>query len=420
MELTMSIATASRRIDNRTRMAVAMFGVLLLSYVINAMDRQLFPLLVADVREHYGFSLADSGLLSTVFTLGMGLAGIPSAFLMTRLSRKNVVLIGIAVYSVTTALTAFAAGFWDMFAYRAVSGLGEAMQLTALLAIAGSYFTKYRSAAIGSVNLSFALGGAIGPVLGGALLANYNWQVPLVVFGLLGFVLMAAVALTAKPWLTEVQGSKVDPVEQSQDAREPEAQVHAIGAPTFLNRNTLLLAGATAMGGMAIYGYLGMYPTFLRQQLGFSVAEMSGVMSIFGLGALLSIVGGIVGDKFSARPVLTISFAIGLVLAFLLFTGPAAFAYQAAFSFIWGAVISGTTYVNLAGAHVKAVLPHLSSKASGIFVTCLYVPAAFSGYLVGALATSFGWQSAGIWGIGTAAVLGGILTFFLKSDNMAK
>src|SRR5436190_5461440 len=41
---------------------VVMFGVLLASYAINAMDRQLFPLLAPEVRREYGFSLAGIGL----------------------------------------------------------------------------------------------------------------------------------------------------------------------------------------------------------------------------------------------------------------------------------------------------------------------------------------------------------------------
>ena len=52
------------------------FGVLLASYAINAMDRQLFPLLAPEVRREYGFSLEAIGFLSTVFTLGMAGAGV--------------------------------------------------------------------------------------------------------------------------------------------------------------------------------------------------------------------------------------------------------------------------------------------------------------------------------------------------------
>ncbi|MFW8369206.1 MFS transporter, partial [Klebsiella pneumoniae] len=75
------------------------------------------------------------GLASTVFTLGMGLAGIPTGYLLGKVSRKSVTLIGLVIFSVATFLTAYAKGLPDLLAYRFISGLGEAMQLTALLAI---------------------------------------------------------------------------------------------------------------------------------------------------------------------------------------------------------------------------------------------------------------------------------------------
>ena len=86
--------------------AVAMFAILLASYAINAMDRQLFPLVASDVRREYGFSLSKSGLLSTIFTLGMALAGLPTGYLLARSTRKTTVQIGIAIFSTGTALSA--------------------------------------------------------------------------------------------------------------------------------------------------------------------------------------------------------------------------------------------------------------------------------------------------------------------------
>jgi DHA1 family inner membrane transport protein len=234
--------------------AVFMFGILLVSYVINAMDRQLFPLLVSDVRAEYDFGLADAGLLSTVFTLGMGLAGIPTAFLMARLSRKNVIIIGIFVFSITTLLTAFSFGFADMFVYRAVSGLGEAMQLTALLAIAASYFTRRRGLAIGSVNMSFAIGGAISPVIGGALLGAFDWRMPLIVFGILGGVAIVLILIFVRKWLTEATPT----LDEVDGADEDDRAFVASNVPsTFKNRNSILITLATMAGGLLIFGYLG-------------------------------------------------------------------------------------------------------------------------------------------------------------------
>src|SRR5437879_7178842 len=185
------------------RAAIAMFGLLLASYVINAMDRQLFPLLVPEVRRQYAFSLSNVGLLSTVFTLGMALAGLPTGYLLSRFSRKTVLQAGIALFSVCTVLTVMAFGFSDMLIYRAATGIGEAMQLTILLAIGANYFASYRAAAVGSVNFSFGIGAMISPILGGALLSVYKiWQVPLVFFGVLGFVAILVISLTVRPWFT--------------------------------------------------------------------------------------------------------------------------------------------------------------------------------------------------------------------------
>ena len=161
------------------------FGVLLASYAINAMDRQLFPLLAPEVRREYGFSLEAIGFLSTVFTLGMAGAGVVTGYLLTRFSRKTVLQIGIAVFSAGTALTVLSSGFFDMLVYRAATGIGEAMQLTVLLAIAVSYFASRRGAAVGAINFFFAVGAIIGPAVGGVLISTYqSWRVPMVVYGL--------------------------------------------------------------------------------------------------------------------------------------------------------------------------------------------------------------------------------------------
>src|SRR3984893_5918753 len=140
-----------------------MFGVLLASYAINAMDRQLFPLLLPDVRRQYGFSLAGVGFLSTIFTLGMAVAGLPTGYFLMRFSRKTVLQVGIALFSAGTLLTVIARGFSDMLIYRAATGIGEAMQLTVLLAVAVNYFVDHRAAALGSVNFTFGFGAIVSP-----------------------------------------------------------------------------------------------------------------------------------------------------------------------------------------------------------------------------------------------------------------
>jgi DHA1 family inner membrane transport protein len=390
----------------RTR-GIVMFGVLLASYAINAMDRQLFPLLVPEVRRQYGFSLAAVGFLSTVFTMGMALAGVPTGYLLGRFSRKTVLQFGIALFSAGTLLTVIARGFSDMLLYRAATGIGEAMQLTVLIAIAANYFFRNRSTAMGAINFSFGLGAIVSPILGGALLSAYgNWRTPMAVFGLLGFLAIAVIAVSVGPWFTE---SVTVPFEREDRA----------GASTLVNRNTILLTVMSLIGGLVIYGYLGMYPTFLREGLQYSPTAAGTVMSFYGLGALGSIAGGWLGDRFSPRLVLSSTFFCASALGYLLFHGSGAFVPQAILSFIWGLIVSGVIYVNLAGYHAKALRSNLASRASGIFVTSLYGSAAIAGYLIGWIATRAGWTTAGEFQISLLSVVAGGLALALQPDQMS-
>ena len=77
MALSSSSAVGEAEATLGAARASALLGIaiLLSSYVINAMDRQLFPLILPEVRREYGFSLPEAGLMSTVFTIGMALAG---------------------------------------------------------------------------------------------------------------------------------------------------------------------------------------------------------------------------------------------------------------------------------------------------------------------------------------------------------
>ena len=381
--------------------ALAMFAVLLVSYAINAMDRQLFPLVASDVRREYGFSLARAGFLSTVFTLGMALAGLPTSWLLARFSRKATLQTGIAIFSAGTVLTAFAHGFADMLFYRTATGVGEAMQLTALLAAAAGYFARSRGAAAGAINFTFGMGAIMGPVLAAMLLAAWKtWRAPMIAFGVVGFAALAAVAAAVRPWLTELTG--------------PGANCSGkAGSLTLRNRNTVLLTLMSLTGGMMIYGYLGMYPTYLREHLAYSPAAAGAVMSMYGLGALASIGGGWLGDRFSPRLVMSVTFLATAALGYLLFSGFRAFLAEAALSFAWGVVGSSVLYVNLAGYHVKAVSERLAGSASGVFVTSLYGSAALSGYSMGWLANHAGWVTAGLIQISLLSCVGALLAAFL-------
>lgn len=398
--------------SRNTKVAVIMFSVLLLSYVVNAMDRQLFSVLAKDVRLSLDITLPQIGLASTIFTLGMGIAGIPTGYLLARMTRKSVVIIGLIMFSVATFLTAYARGLPDLLVYRFFSGLGEAMQLTALLAIGTTFFFRHRAVAASSLNFTFGIGAVIGPNLGAAILNAHHWEIPFVVFGLIGIPSLILILLFVRPWLTEAKPTMT----------QVHKEVNEEGASSsLLSLRTILLAVATMFAGLSIYGYLGLYPTYLREAVGFSPKEAAGVVSFYGLGALLSLFGGWLGDKFNYRKILFVSLIIGAISGGFLFTplGESRVAH-ALLSFIFGGSISGMVYANLSAGLVKSVSSEKASQASGLFVASMYIPAAFAGYLLGNLKEWMNWTSGGVLQISGCAIAAALLSIITVKQGKTK
>jgi MFS transporter, DHA1 family, inner membrane transport protein len=393
-----------------TAIAVAAIAVLILSYGVNAMDRTLFPLILSDVRREFGFTLPQAGLTSTFFTLGMTLAGIPTGYLMSRFSRKAVIQIGILIYSLATIATVAAIGFADMLLYRAITGIGEAMQLTALLAVFSSYFARYRAAGVGILNYAYAGGAALGPWLGGRLLVDYGtWRAPMIIYGVIGLLMMVLIAAVVRPQLSEATATD-----------QENKRAAAGGATSLKNLNTIVLVALSILFGLALYGYLGMYPTFLREQLHYAPTDAGRVMSIYGLGVLVSLFTGWLGDRFPPRLVLGLSFLIASAVTALMFNGPADFATQAALSLVLGATFSGTIFVNLAAYHVKSVAANLSGRASGVFVTSVYGSATIAGYAIGWIAKLAGWTVAGNIQLALLCLIGALVALLLRPERMAR
>jgi MFS family permease len=391
--------------------AITSFVIVALSYVINAMDRQVFPVLLPQISKSLGFTLAQGGLTATIFTLGIGIAGVPTGFLLDRVSRKNVILIGIGIYSLFTLLTAVATGFFDMTLFRALTGVGEAMQNAALFSAVGAYFFANRALAIGGLNFAYGLGGFLGPLLGSKVaIAFGKWQAPFVVYGILGFVFLVLIwALIRKRFTEQVEGS----------SELQRALTYDHVPERLLNRNVIALGVTAAVVGLAMYGFIGLYPTFLQTKLGFNLSDAGFAASMFGLGAMVGLPAGYLSDKINQRTVLIVALLVGSVIGFLIFNGPTSTSAQDILAFGEGAIASGFCFVGIYAGLQRSVRPHMIGRASGIFVTTFYIPASLAGYLFSALVGASGWGGAGLWQLTVLPVAGVIAMLFVRPNELS-
>jgi MFS transporter, DHA2 family, multidrug resistance protein len=116
------------------------------------------------ITDVYGFLIA--GALIVMGALG------------DRLGRRRVLLAGGALFAAASVLAAVATGPEMLIVARAVQGVAGAMLLPSAMALVFGMFPEgpRRTAALGVVMGMAALGAALGPLLGGALLSLFDWR----------------------------------------------------------------------------------------------------------------------------------------------------------------------------------------------------------------------------------------------------
>ena len=370
-------------------LSIVFLVLLCAAYAINAADRQIFPTLLPAIRQAFGYDLKTAGLMATVFTIGLAVAGIPTGYLVDRVSRKTIILGAMVIYSVFTLATIYAAGFWDMLFYRALTGVGEGMQMAGLFAAVGAYFYRKRSFFIGWMIFAYGGGAFLGPRLGSILAQAANdWKTPFIWFAASGLAIATIVLICVPKDFTESKGPATTA------AAEKTTLAHM--PANLWNRNVIMGSIGCIIVGYSLYGYIGLYTTYLQGGLHYSPADAAAALSFFGLGGLLSFVGGWFGDRFPQQWVIAIAFALLAVVGFSMYNVATSQQAQSFLSFMTGVLASGFAFVNLLSLLQRSVQPQMVGRASGIFLTTLFGAASTAGYLMGWLVDAFGWGTAAL------------------------
>lgn len=107
--------------------------------------------------------------------------------------RRRLLLAGIFLFTVASALSGAAPTLWLLIAARAAQGLGAAVMMALAMALVGETVSKARTgSAMGLLGTMSAIGTALGPSLGGFLIAGLGWRAIFLVnvpLGILAFLL---------------------------------------------------------------------------------------------------------------------------------------------------------------------------------------------------------------------------------------
>lgn len=274
-------------------------AVLVVVYLVNFMDRQLFAVLQEEIRADLNLNDSQLALLGgTMFAIFYATLGIPIAWAADRTNRIRLIAWACAIWSVCTALSGLASNFLQMALARIGVATGEAGGVSPSYSVISDYFpASRRGLAIGIFTIGAPLGLMFGTLLGASIADALGWRWAFILIGLPGVLLALGLVLF-------VREPKRGQMEQAGQAVEQPSNPLAVLKTIFATPSLMFLTLGAATTSFAGYGMYQWIPSFLQRSQGLGLDEVRTFLSpLFLLGIVGAIAGGWIADRFGkSRP----------------------------------------------------------------------------------------------------------------------
>ncbi|MBA8927021.1 EmrB/QacA subfamily drug resistance transporter [Kutzneria viridogrisea] len=417
-----------------------MLGVAVLAQTLVSMDSSVLNIAVktlADPVSGLGASPDQLAWAINAYTVVFASAMFAGGALADRFGQRRALVAGLLLFSVTSALAAFASTPVQLVLARGAMGLGGALLMPATLAIViMASRPEQRSRAIAIWASAAAVGLAIGPVAGGALLGWFWWgsvfliNVPIVLLCLVGIAL----------WVPEYRADRPRPL----DPLGLVLSFAGLGGVVFgvinagqdwLRLDVLgpILVGLALLGAFAVAQLRAAEPSFdvrLFTRRRFAGGSLSLMIAFFGVSgqlfyatfylqdvrglsplaaglataptALGIVLGNLVAPglvaRWSTRWVAAVGMAVSIATfgSYVLFDQHTPIAWYAAMMLVQGAAM-GLVAVPSTAASMAALPPERSGAGSAVTSAMRQVGSALGVAVVGSLLTSSYRAAAGSW-----------------------
>jgi MFS transporter, Spinster family, sphingosine-1-phosphate transporter len=386
----MSVAIDSPAARRAARYALA---ILTLINLFNYLDRWIVASVVESIKKSLGLSDTELGLVGTGFIVVYTLTSPLFGALGDRRKRPPLIALGVAVWSVATALAGFARGFMSLFIARSGVGVGEAAYGTIAPALlADSFPIERRGRVLAVFFCAIPIGSAAGYILGGLVDQHYGWRAAFFIAGVPGVLLSLLVLLVKDPprgshdvgfRASEVgsRESETDNIDSSSDPRPPTPAPRWSATYRDLFRNRPFILTALGYGAYTFaLGGLGFWmPAFLERVRGMPRSEATVTFGTIALvtGFIGTFAGGWLGDFFLRRSkqsylwVSGIATLIAAPAAFIAVSNPHRSIYLPAIAIAEVFIFMCTGPVN--SAIINAVKPGERATAVGLSVLVMHV-----------------------------------------------
>ena len=258
--------------------------------LLNYIDRYVPSAVKPLFQEELKFSDAQTAYPLTAFVIVYMLTSPFFGSLADRMSRKVLIAIGVAIWSLATAAGALASGIVTFILARALVGVGEAAYATIAPSLISDFYPPDKRNRILTIfYVAIPVGSALGFVLGGLTGNAFGWRAAFLICGLPGLLAAGRALMIQEP-----KRGALDPVPAPAVPSWPDALRILRASAPYVTAVAGYIAVTWASGAVADW-----YSTFLVRHRQWDLAQATGVTGLAavvgGLGG--TITGGLLADR---------------------------------------------------------------------------------------------------------------------------
>lgn len=161
--------------------------ILVVLSALGPMSMQIYLPALPAIRNDFGVSGAAAQATLSISMLAVALSTLVYGPLSDRFGRRPIVIIGLVIFLIGTAMCAAAPDIWTLVTGRALQGAGGASGMVLARAIVRDVYSRQRSAAvIAYLTTAMAVAPMTAPAIGGVLTQFVSWRANFAFIGLIG------------------------------------------------------------------------------------------------------------------------------------------------------------------------------------------------------------------------------------------
>jgi len=349
----------------------AAFALTILTFInlFNYLDRMMLAAILESIkRSELHFTDTQLGAIAVGFVVVYTITSPIFGSLGDRKKRPPLIALGVAIWSLATALGGFARGFASLFTARSLVGVGEAAYGTIAPALLSDHFPIEKRGRVFAIFFcAIPIGSAAGYIVGGLLDQHFGWRAAFFIAGFPG-LLFALLTLAVK----EMPRGHYDPPQADMKTRTPiRAYLHLTRNSQYMLACLGYAAYTFALGGLAFWT-----PSFFERVRGFSRHDATisfGAIVVF-TGFIGTFLGGWLGDWLLKRTkqaylwVCGISMLLAAPVTWVAFTQTNKSVYMPAIVIAEILVFASTGPINSAIVNLVSPTERASAVALSIFM----------------------------------------------------